>query len=310
MNHDARIYLAAAAVVSLGWLLTPPATHAARGRNFNVNLDGDAYSCAELKVRASGEVAQLNQAFTLSKGEAPILELNSADRAQVRVRAWDHADYSIETCKVATADTRAMADAIVRGISVNHSAGNLSFNGPTTDDGEWTVVFLIHAPKDATLNLESKNGPIEVRGVNGNVKLRATNGPIAVSDCGGMVDVQTKNGPIAFTGERGEVRLHAENGPIAVNLPAETWNGSPLEARTLNGPLALSLPENFRSGLRLETDGHSPISCQSALCRNAWKDNGAGKVTLQMNGSGETIHLSTSNGPVAVNSSDKLKRKF
>lgn len=310
MKHEGWIY-ACAAVFCVGWLLTPGNTHAAKNRNFNINTNGNASSCADLRVTGSGEIAQVNQSFTLSKGEAPILEMNAADRGQIHVRAWDHADYSIETCKVAVADTRSAADQIAAAISVNHTAGNLSFNGPTTDAGEWTVVFFVHAPKDAVLNLETKNGPIDVNGVNGNVKLRATNGPIAVQDCGGNVDVHTKNGPIAFHGERGEVRLNAENGPIALHLGAETWNGSLLEAHTINGPLAVHMPQNFRSGMRLETSGHSPVACQAAPCRNAWTDISRDNRTFQMNGSGDTIRLSTENGPVAIHDGDdRAKTKF
>jgi DUF4097 and DUF4098 domain-containing protein YvlB len=162
------------------------------------------------------------------------------------------------------------------------------------------AVFIIHAPRDASLDLEAKNGPIEVRGVNGNVKLRATNGPIAIAECGGSVEAHTTNGPIAFSGDRGEVHLNAQNGPISLKLGAETWNGAQLEARTVNGPLAVSLPENFRSGMRLETSGHTPVSCSAAPCRNG--------RTMQMNGTNDTIRMSTENGPVAIHTAGTGKK--
>jgi DUF4097 and DUF4098 domain-containing protein YvlB len=308
MKQEGLIYVLAAALC-LGWLLSPPRTHAARGHNLSINSNSSVATCADLRPTSSdGEIAQVNETFTLSKGEAPILEMNSADRGQIRVRAWNHADYSIEVCKIAVADNRGAADQMVRAVTVSHTAGNVSFNGPATDSGDWTVVFLVQAPSDAVLNLESKNGPIEVRGINGSVKVRATNGPVAVSDCGGFVDAQTKNGPIAFSGDRGDVRLHAENGPIAVRFAAETWNGPQLEARTVNGPLAVNVPENFRSGVRLETSGHAPMACNSPLCRNAWTDRSQGNRTMQMNGASDTIRLSTENGPVAVNSGDGKKK--
>jgi len=275
---------------------------------FNINTTGDATSCADLHVSSRGELAQLNQTFALSRAEAPLLELNVLEHGQIHVRGWDQAGYSIETCKVGVADTRAAADAIVRAVNVNHTAGNITFNGPASDMGDWMVVFFVKAPKDATLNLEARNGPIEVNGVNGPVRLRATNGPIAVSDCGGSVDVQTQNGPIAFHGDRGNVHLVAQNGPIALNLSADTWNGSLLDARTINGPLAVHMPDNFRSGMRLETSGHTPIACQAVQCRTAFTDTTAGKRTMQMNGSGDAIRLSTQNGPVALASGSEGRR--
>jgi hypothetical protein len=295
MKYEGLVY-AAAVAISIGWLLTPARSSAARKGDFRLNFNGNAETCADLKATASGEVAQVNDSFTLSKGEAPILELNATDRGQIRVRGWDHADYSVETCKVAVADTRGAADQLVRGIAVTHTAGRLAYSGPADESAEWTVVFLVHAPRDASLDLEAKNGPIDVRGVNGTVKLRATNGPIAIADCGGVVEAHTTNGPIAFTGDRGEVHLNAQNGPIAVKLPQETWNGSRLEARTINGPLAVSMPENFRTGIRVETAGHAPIACSAAPCKSAWRDG----RTMQLNGSSDTIRLSTENGPLAV----------
>lgn len=304
MMHKCPIY-AAAGLLCLGSLAIAQNARADRSRNFNINTSGNAASCAELHVSSRGELAQLNQTFTLSKGEAPLLEIHAGDRGQVHVQAWDHADYSVETCKIAVAGSRPEADAMVRSLSVNHTAGNVSFNGPTTDSGEWMVVFFIKAPKDAALNLETGNGPLDVKGVNGSVKLRAVNGPVAVTDCGGNVDVQTTNGPIAFHGERGDIHLKAENGPIAVHLSADTWNGSVLEAHTNNGPLAVHMPEHFRSSMRLETSGHSPIACQAAQCRSGWNDTAPGKRTLQMNGAGDAIRLSTNNGPVAVASGDE-----
>src|SRR6266702_455894 len=99
MKNEGFLYVAAA-VLCLGWLVMPGKTHAAKNKGFNLNIDGNADSCADLKVRSTGELAQVNDSFTLSKGEAPLLELNAADRAQIRVRGWDRADYSVETCKI------------------------------------------------------------------------------------------------------------------------------------------------------------------------------------------------------------------
>ena len=117
MKNEGVLYVAAA-VLCLGWLVMPGKTHAARDRGFNLSIDGNAESCAELKVRSTGETAQVNESFTMSKGEAPILELNAADRAQIRVRGWDRADYSVETCRIATAETRGAAEQMARGIAV------------------------------------------------------------------------------------------------------------------------------------------------------------------------------------------------
>ena len=295
-----------AAVVCTVCLLVPPRTQAARP-NFNLNFNGEAETCADLRVTSNnGEVAKIADSFTMTRAEAPLLELNAGDRGNIRVRGWDRADYTVETCKVAVAETRAEAEQLARSVSISRSAGRISHNGPSaTDNGQWSVVYLIHAPKDATVDLETSNGPLAVRDMNGTVKVRASNGPIAITDCGGNVDARTTNGPIAFSGDRGEVHLNAKNGPIAVRVPGEAWNGTQLEARTINGPLAVSIPENFRSGVRLETAGNGPMSCNAPLCRNAFTDARRQNRTLQMNGTNDTLRLSTENGPVAIETNRK-----
>src|SRR5438067_12321401 len=98
-----------AAMLCLGWLVAPGKTQTAgnRDRGFNLSIDGDAESCADVKVRSSnGEVAQTSESFTLRKSEAPPLELNAAERAHIRVRGWDRPDYAVETCKIAVSAAR------------------------------------------------------------------------------------------------------------------------------------------------------------------------------------------------------------
>src|ERR1017187_5409860 len=165
-------------------------------------------------------------------------ESRTTDQPATRRTGWGGSS-SDRNCKIAAAEARGAAEEAVRGIRVGHTAGRISYNGPAGDSADWMAVFLIHAPRDASLDLEARNGPIEVRGVNGSVKLRATNGPIAIADCGGNVEAHPPNGPIAFSGERGEVHLTAQNGPIALHFAKETWNGSQLEARTINGPMEI-----------------------------------------------------------------------
>jgi len=307
MKNDSLYYLAAAVLIA-GWSLAPAQTRTAKNRNLSVNYQGNAEHCSDLKVTSNGEVAQVNETYTLSRGEAPILEMAGMERAVLQVRGSDRADFSVEACKIAVADDRAGAEQVVRGISITHSAGRFSSSGPTSGDVNWQVYFLVHAPKDANLNLETKNGPISVSGINGTVKLRATNGPVSVNDCAGVVEVHTANGPISFNGGGGEVHLIAQNGPISLNLAGEVWNGSQLEARTINGPVSVSVPELFRSGVRLETSGHSPVSCGASACRSAFTDLSSNQRVMQLNGSQDTIRVSTSNGPVSINGSNKSRR--
>ena len=308
MRNENLIYLAAAGLI-LAWFGASVETHAAKTRNLNVSFENNAERCSDLKVKSDGEVAQGTDSFTLGRGDASMIELqDTVGKSVVRVRAWDRAEYSVEACKVAAADDRATAEALVHGISVTHTAGRFYTAGPGGDRGNWQLYFIIHAPRDGKLDIETKNGPIDVAGVSGTLKLRALNGPVAVRDCGGVVDVNTQNGPIALKGGGGEVHLTAHNGPIALELAGDFWNGSLLEAHTINGPVSLVMPETYRSGVRLESADHTPISCASAACQNAFAGGRDGKRTLQMNGTSDTVRISTNNGPVAISAPGKGRR--
>jgi DUF4097 and DUF4098 domain-containing protein YvlB len=164
----------------------------------------------------------------------------------------------------------------------------------------------VHAPKDAFLDLESRNGPIDVGGVSGTLKARAINGPVSMSDSSGVVEAHTTNGPISFSGGGGDVRLNAQNGPISLRLSGDVWNGPGLEAGTVNGPVSLNLPDKFRSGVRLEAR-LGPINCRAEACAGAFMGAGRGRRTIEWNGASGTIRVSTDNGPISV-SGGKLTR--
>lgn len=298
MKNETLCYVAAA-VLCAAWFLVPGRSQT-RGRDFNINIEGGADRCSDLKVRSSGQVAQAAEGFTLQKSEAPTLEVDAPEHGIIRARGWDRNEYSVEACKIAVADDQAAADQLLKGVSVTRSAGRFSSSGPASEAGRWEVYFIVHAPKDASLDLETQNGPIDVGGVSGTLKARATNGPIAIRDSSGAVEARTNNGPISFSGGGGDVRLNAQNGPISLKLAGEVWNGARLEAATVNGPLSLALPEKFRSAVRLETSGHGPISCRPSGCAAATTDSGLNRRTLQFNGSGDTVRISTVNGPISV----------
>jgi hypothetical protein len=301
MKKDALCYLSAA-VLGAAWLLSPAATRAASHYNLSVNAD-NAERCSDVRAKSSdGVVAIVPESATLGPRDLSALELDDASgHGVVRVRGWDRAEYAIETCKIAVAENLGAAETMARGINVSRSAGRLTTYAPPPGNGNWQVLFLVRAPRNANLDLSTENGPISVEGIAGTTKVRATNGPLSLQDCGGQIDAQTRNGPIAFRGNSGDVHLTAQNGPISVELSGDAWNGAQLDARTMNGPVSLSIPENYRSGVRLQTSGHSPMNCNIAACGNVISDMRSESRTYQLNGSADTVRVQTTNGPVSVN---------
>jgi hypothetical protein len=306
MKNYASLTAALLGAVSL--VTAVPSTAQTRTRNHNslsISMQGNAESCSDLKVTSDGQLAQAVDKFSLSRGDASMVELNAADHGVISVRGWNQSGYSVEACKVAVAEDKASAERTLSAMSVSHSGGRFTFTGPQNDSNNWQVYFIVHAPANAALDLLANNGPISVTNVTGNIKARTVNGPVSIKDCAGTIDAQASNGPISFTGDTGEVKLRAENGPISVKVSKAIWTGTLLDARTSNGPLSLSLPSAFHSGVRVEANGGAPMSCRHDACTSAFRNTNGDKRTMQLNGTSETIRVSTTNGPISVGSSEK-----
>jgi hypothetical protein len=278
-------------------------------RDLTIEGSRGAERCSDLRPRARGELAQATENFTLSKSQAPALELRGRSHTSFHIRGWDRADYSVEVCKFAAAASRSEADRLLRSIDLTRSGARFTVTGPDYDR-QWEAVLFVHAPKDASVDLESGNGPVAATGVSGKLNVRAVNGPLSLDNCSGTIDAETLNGPISVNGGSGEVHLRASNGPISLTLADPVWNGSQLEASTENGPLSVTLPAGFQSGLRLETSGHGPIGCDADICRNARTEGSRFFPRLVEAGSGDVIRLSTHNGPVSVSNRRRHARSI
>ena len=305
MKHENFCYVATAVIVA-AWALAPASSEARQ--NLNIQFPEGATRCADLRVSSGGRVAQAAESFTVTRNQAAVVEVSGLDRGQIHARGWDRPDYSVEACKIASADSQVAADALLKGVSVTNAGGRFSASGPSADGSDWQVVFIVQAPRGASLDLETRNGPIDARGIAGTLKTRTANGPIALGDCSGTIEAHADNGPISMTGGSGDVQLNANNGPISLKLSADDWSGPRLEAHTTNGPVSAELPNTFRSGVRVETAGHTPVSCRMDACSNALTDASGNRRVMDLNGSSATVRLSTGNGPVSLGAAGAGRR--
>jgi hypothetical protein len=285
-------YLGAA--LFTGVLAGGPAAGASQ--NISVNTrDEPLERCDQLEVSFDSRPAvRGDQQLSVPLAEAPALTVSPPANGGVYVVGWDRAEYAIAACKAA-----ATASA-VDGIDVSVRNGVVSASGPS--GSRWVVYLIVKAPVRASLTLETTNGPIDVTGIAGTVHARTTNGPIGLKDSAGRIDARAQNGPVSFSGRGGEVSLVAVNGPINVRLDGDRWQTGSLAAEAQNGPIHVKVADNYQSGVRVESSGHSPWSCKGQGCgagRKDWDDDGR-SVEL---GSGPTVvRISTRNGPVAISS--------
>ena len=258
---------------------------------------GDADECTSRQFRFNGHRAYVAEE-TIEAGNLRSLKL-TADRSPVKVVGGSSRGYSITVCKAAE-DPSDLDD-----IRVTVSGGELHATGPSHDD--WVVAYYILVPDRADLNVETRNGPVSFRGVNGTVLARLQNGPVSLDDVDGDIDVATKNGPVSIEGGSGNIKLRAQNGPLSVRLSGSSFNGT-LDATTQNGPLNIRVPRGFGSGVVVDVKGHGPISCRAEGCGRArasrensdWWDDNDRPRRFEFGTGPESVRVSTVNGPVTI----------
>lgn len=250
-----------------------------------------AEECSPRNVRFSNEPAFVKKEV-IEPGNIRSLKI-SVTNAPVSVEGGA-ASYSITICKAA--ELAADLDLI----RVTLDGSELKATGP--DHRRWTVMYHLHVPRGADLDLSAKNGPLSIQNVEGNVVARSHNGPLSLRDIDGTVDAETQNGPISISGGSGTMKVTAANGPLSVDLDGRSWNGS-LDASTRNGPLSVNVPRDYASGVVVEARGRGPIQCRAEGCERFWRkqdDDSDEPRRIELGSGPVNVRISTVNGPVTV----------
>jgi hypothetical protein len=262
--------------------------------------DGPVSDCSGLHAQFNDEDAAVeSEPRAFSKREVQVLRVDELENGGIQLQGWDKEVYSVTACKAADA-TRGDVKQLLSEIKLSVQGGRVSVSGPSRHD-DWNVFLLIRTPRAAEVELVAHNGPVSFYSVDGKITARGVNGPISMEDCSGEADISAVNGPIRFSGTGGKLRLHTQNGPISVALHAASWSGDGLVADAVNGPLTLRVPSGFQSSFLVESNGHSPISCQASICNDARKTWDDQHRRIEYGSGAPLIRLSTENGPISVN---------
>ena len=294
-------------LISLSALLALGFTSARANRHHHSVSISDGHrrpatDCSDLRIRFDDQDAVVrSEERTVTKAEAAVLQVHPHTNGGVQVVGWDKETYSVTACKAAAGPDDA-AERILSRITMSIDKGRISTNGPGDEDA-WTVELLIRAPKSATIELDTMNGPISLYDVDGKLTARANNGPISLKNFSGDAEITAVNGPISVDGSKGSVRIRTENGPISVALEGTTWSGAGLTADAKNGPLTLMVPSGYQSSFVVESTNYAPVSCKASICdhaRKTWDDE---HRRIEYGSAPAMIRLSTVNGPVSVQES-------
>jgi DUF4097 and DUF4098 domain-containing protein YvlB len=258
-------------------------------------------SCEDRNIQFSDRGARKAETeIRIPKSAASALEISPSENGGIWLQGSDREDFLVTLCKAVPDDEdseKALAE-----IQIVRTGNRVSVQGPASD--EWVGHLIVHAPKNASVDLHSHNGPVSVRGFEGHATIDSENGPVSLRESSGQIDVRTQNGPIHFEGGSGKVRLEADNGPLSVRLPSGSWKNGDLEGRTQNGPLHVDLVRDYVSGVRVTTAGRSPVHCGAEACRQARRNWDDESKTIEFGPENALVRLSTENGPVSISEKD------
>ena len=146
-----------------------------------------------------------------------------------------------------------------------------------------SINYTITVPAKADLDIETTNGSIYARRVNGRINTRSTNGKIGLT----MV--------------KGSVKARTTNGSIEVEL-VDILRNEDMEFSTTNGGIRTYFPRNLRADLYASTTNGSITTDFPIEVRGRWNRK---RLQGRINGGGGYIRMSTTNGSIKI-----LERKI
>jgi len=289
-------FAAVTVALALGSLSLVTDEHHSQNVTVHTPDDRSPRTCADLVVTFDDQPAATAEDHLTVPRPSGALNLRAPSSGGIFVVGASRADFAVTVCKAVapSGDT----NAALASIRASAAAGTVSVSGRDAD--RWIAYLLVEAPRDAAIDLEALNGPLEVRDVAGRTAARTTNGPINLANVSGTVTARAQNGPVKFVGSTGAVDLETENGPIGVRLEGDRWTTGSLTAHAQNGPVKVEVPQNFASGVRVESSTHAPWKCRGTACESAKRSWDDGSRWIELGRGPVAVRVATVNGPVAV----------
>lgn len=226
------------------------------------------------------------------------LDVRPDGNGGVRIEPGSGDSYAITACISAGGGSMDEAQRLADSVTLTVAGNRVRAAAPDTAR-HWNVQLIVEAPRGAQIDVETHNGPIGIRGVEGSITARASNGPIGLTDVAASVRAVAVNGPITIRGGRGNMDVETQNGPISVEFQGSRWEGE-LNGRAKNGPLSIRMPEGFDTALEVTSSRRSPWNCRIPACSSVTSSEDDGVRTLRVGSGTPTVRLSTQNGPVSL----------
>jgi Putative adhesin len=195
--------------------------------------------CISLRCSAADEL--FRKTYPLPPGGSFLLENVNGS---VQVDGWDRDEVEVSAVKTAQSDQR---DLDLVKIEVESKPGQVAVHTsyPKGQGVEVAVEYHVHVPYRVLLgSVETVNGSVTVRGVEGSGELRSVNGNVEVTDSTGRFSEKTTNGNVRLElrqlSDGGPMNLETVNGSVALGLPSTAQAN--LKVLSMNGDVFSELP--------------------------------------------------------------------
>jgi hypothetical protein len=235
-----------------------------------------AIACLVFPARAADE--NFHQIYPLAAGGSFALENVNGS---VQVEGWSRDEVEVSAVKTATrSDSRNLSQVKIEVDQSHPGQVAVHTRYPQGEGAEVAVEYHVRVPYRILLgSIETVNGSVTVRGVEGGGELRSVNGNVEVFDSSGRFSEKTTNGNLRL-----ELR--------------ELMSGGPMNLETVNGSVVLGLPEGARADLKvlaMNGDFYSELPVTSAASKPA-----ARAFHAKLGTGGGEISVRTINGGIRL----------
>ncbi len=170
----------------------------------------------------------------------------------VQVDGWEREEVEVQAVKTARRN-REDLDRVQIEIEASANGVAVRTRYPRDEGVEVAVDYRVHVPHRVLLgDVQTVNGSVVVRGVEGTGVVRSVNGNVDVLDSSGRFSAHTTNGNVRLELRRlengGPMSVSTVNGSVVLALPADAQ--ATLDVRSLNGDFHSELPIEMAGSFR------------------------------------------------------------
>jgi len=247
--------------------------------------------------------------------------VQSADSTAMAIQPGDTANVTVKAILRSRAGTMEEAQERVNAIVVEmiQTGDNLLLRYNSADQSldvrKYSgVSFEVTVPAQADVKVDTSNGAITIRGIEGQFNLDTSNGAIDMDDLVGVVYADTSNGRIDVNGFAGSLDLETSNGAIDIedveaSVDARTSNGridfsgvllgDNHDLRTSNGSIEVRVPLTANITFDASTSIGS-ISTNLQLMGDTEGRSWNASMNAHVTQTSQTLELRTSNGNIRI----------